>query len=193
DMGTPESNVYQGIGEGFSVTGPTSKKRVGSERQVLNPIGNLMLQRVKIIARGEKNKVDQAFSGLVKIAPNEDWWKAAKPSLRKELIASGPSKGTMQDVVFMAYKHQDNVIMARFLEKERVRENGVMVDRWKIVERGVEFNRSNPRAYRMARALKNADMDTLGTILGISAKITRFIAKMRKVPEPHPADLTIAF
>jgi hypothetical protein len=183
DMGE-SSPVYQGIGEGFSVTGSSSKARVGStERNVVNPIANLIIQRERAIIRGEKNKVDQAFVGLEKMAPNPDWWEAAKAGTKKAMVTSGPSKGKMESTLDQSYKHDDNVIMARFLVTEnKMIEDPITGKKVKtpvttLVERGVRFNKNNVRALRMAHSLKNVDINDLGTILGASAVVTRFIAR----------------
>ncbi len=160
-----------GTGEGFSVTGPASRKRKGSVRPVVDILAHIAEQRERIIARGEKNRISTALYGLAKANPNPDFWKLATPNIVERLSVE---TGEMVKVLDMSYLNKDNVVMSRQLDPKT----------GKIIQRGVEFNEKNPSAERMAKALKNLDMDTLGQILGISAKVTRFIASMNTQYNP---------
>jgi len=159
-----------GTGEGFSVTGPASRHRKGSPRPVVDILAHIAEQRERIITRGEKNKIAIALHSLAKLYPNPDFWKIAVPRIVDRLDTTGQ----MVKVVDMSYIDKDNVVMARVLDPKTK----------KIVQKGVEFNTRNELAVRMAKSLKNTDMDTLGTILGTSAKITRFIASMNTQYNP---------
>jgi predicted GNAT family acetyltransferase len=163
-----DSGVYTGLGQGFTNVGSISKQRRGSEREIVNPLANGLMQRAYVIARVERNKADMALASLVKIAPNPDFWEPAVPRIEEILLTDG----TMGESVDQTYKYEPNVIMARFVE------NG------KIVEKGVKFNKDNPRALRLARSLKNADLDDLGAFLSVSAKITHYIAKINTEYSP---------
>ena len=158
-----------GVGTGYSIHGQSSKQRKGSESKVVNILANIVHQRERIIVRGEKNILAKALWGLMKANPNPAFWKPAKPWIRK---ATDIESGEQVKVPDFHYKWADNVIMHRAIEKG------------KIVEHGVELNDNDPTALRMAQAMKNIDMDTLGLVLGASAKVTRFIAAMNTQYNP---------
>jgi hypothetical protein len=162
-----ENNM--GSGTGFSIIGSASKGRRGSARKVVDILANIGNQRERTITRGEKNIISMALYGLAKMNPNSDFWKIARPSIK---TVPDVDTGEMVRTPDLSYKERENVVMHR------------VVERGKIVERGVEFNYQNDRARRMAAALKNIDMDTLGMLLGTTAKVTRFIAAMNTQYNP---------
>ena len=159
-----------GIGQGLSVRGPASKMRTGSTRTVVDILANIAMQREKTIVRGEKNRVSTALYGLAKANPNPDFWSLAKPDIATAIDAE---TGDPVEVVDMSYQERDNVVMSRALGP-----NG------KIVQHGVEFEKHNERAMRMALSLKNLDMDQLGEVLGTAAKATRYFASVNTQYNP---------
>ena len=154
-----------GIGQGFSVRGPSSKRAVGSNRAVVDILANVAMQREKAIVRGEKNRVALALYGLAKLNPNQDFWETDTPPTRR---AINPRTGLVETMTDPTYKGHDNVVVAR-------NRNPATSD---IQELTVIFNDRDPRALRMATAIKNLDSDQLGHVLGASAKITRYFASM---------------
>lgn len=157
-----------GTGKGFSVVGPSSKARHGSTRDVTNVIASLSEQRERYLTRVYKNNIDKALVTLVEQYPNPDFWNLAKPTIVDRISADPLTKDQMISVVDLSYMHQDNIVMARVLDPKTK----------DIIQRGVEFNFDNERAVETVKALKNLDMDKLGTILGYSAKVTRFVSSM---------------
>lgn len=152
-----------GTGSGLTVTGSVTRRRKGSEKPVVDILANIAMQRERIIASGEKNKIATAIYALAKNYPNEQFWKVVKPPMRKTIDMATKEPVWVPDP---NYKKKDNVVMSRQL------------DGGKIVERGVEFNMEGETPRRMAASLRNIDMDTLGMVLGTSARVTRFIASM---------------
>ena len=165
-----EMEQGHGIGQGFSVRGPHTKRAKGSSRTVVDILANVAMQREKAITRGEKNRVATALYGLAKLNPNADFWTLAKPDVVSRINVD---TGQPVSVIDMSYQGRDNVVMSRALDK-----NG------KIVQHGVEFNERDERAMRMAQALKNLDLDDLGQVLGASAKITRYFASINTQYNP---------
>ena len=157
-----------GTGRGFSVVGPSSKTRRGSTREVSNVIASLAEQRERYLTRIAKNNIDKAIVTLAEKYPNADFWSLAQPSITSKVSADPATKGQMVKVVDLSYMHNDNVIMSRSIDPKT----------GDIVQRGVEFHLDNERAKEMVKALKNLDMDKLGMVLGMSAKVTRFISSM---------------
>lgn len=158
-----------GVGQGFSVRGPASKMRTGSERRVVDILANIVMARERAITRGEKNRVANALLALVEQNPNKDFWRVDNPPMVPYVAANG----LVQQRVEPNYKMKPNVVMARTLDA-----------RGDVVERAIIFNDTDPRALRMAEALKNLDADDLGAVLGMSAKITRYFAAINTQYNP---------
>jgi len=160
-----------GTGTGFSVTGASSKGRHGSTRPVANILANIAEQRDRYIVRSEKNRIAKALYGLAKLNPNEEFWRLARPTIETH---TDIDTGLTVKIAGLGYKQRDNVVMHREIDPKTK----------EVVEKGVEFNDRNERALRMAHAIRNIDMDRLGEILGISAKITRYISSINTQYNP---------
>jgi len=202
-----------GIGQGFSVRGPVSKRRTGSKRAVVDILANIASQREKAIIRGEKNRVSTALVGLAFANPNKDFWKVDQPPKIKtleatvypwEVVSKAKVEGnflTKEDAQDFAETIPGSV--ARKAAKPYVEERVVsMVDPlYKskenviiaripnkktgiIEEHSVMFNETNERAVRMAAALKNLDADEISHLLGLSAKATRYFASINTQYNP---------
>ncbi|HHT9136824.1 MAG TPA: hypothetical protein ACFYEK_06195, partial [Candidatus Wunengus sp. YC60] len=152
-----------GTGQGFTVAGSASKGRTGSERKVVHILSNIAMQRERTLTRGEKNRVSQSLVSLAENFPNEDFWKVIKIPRLSTFIAEG-----------VEAKIKPNVVVAR-VKDEKTGE---------IKHIGVQFNEKNERAARMAAALKNMDMDTMGEILGNLGKITRYVSAINTQYNP---------
>jgi hypothetical protein len=70
-----------GTGRGFDVRRDFSRSAMGSKRNVVDIIGNVMAARNNAIGLTEKNRVAQAVYGLALEAPNPDFWMAINPDL----------------------------------------------------------------------------------------------------------------
>ena len=193
------------IGQGFSVKGRETKARTGSTRNVVDVLANIVMQRERIITRGEKNRVGQALYNLAKQNPNENFWDSEP--LRERVIQKGkkyyevtfagsviaivPTRGEARRLIDFQGATSDysiNEVEAKDRVVSRVnpmwksRDNVVVTkmlnDDGAIVERAVVFNAKNERALRLAHAMKNLDTGELGGVLGASAKVTRFFSAM---------------
>jgi hypothetical protein len=152
-----------GTGRGFSVYGKASQMRKGSERKVVNILSNISMQRERYLTKGEKNRIDQALVFLEKEFPNEKFWTSYKIPDMKTYVPRGQKVETA-----------GNVIIARILNKET----------GKIEHIALEFNSKDDRAMRMVKALKNMDMDTVGEVMGVLSKITRYVASINTQYNP---------
>jgi hypothetical protein len=196
DMGETRSSA--GTGQGFSVRGPASKRAMGSEREVVDILANIMLQRERTITRAEKNRVSIATYGLALKAPNADFWRPVDPQQwaqspqdrarqEAELVALGltpleaknvrsepteryinPHTGLVSDRINPSLRSRDNVLSLRMGGKDRF----------------IFFNEHDPRAMRMAASMKNLDADQLGQVLGALAKFTRYFAAVNTQYNP---------
>lgn len=183
-----------GMGMGFGVRGATSKRAMGSFKDVADIFANIAAQREKAIVRAEKSRLGKALYGLAIKNPNPDFWLPVNPdaiksksALKRELVNMGLDETDAESIIqepktsyidprtgLVAYRvnpllrSSDNVFPVRINGKDRY----------------IFFNPSDPRANRMVRTLKNLDADQLGTLLNISAKITRWIASVNTQYNP---------
>ncbi len=188
------SNHGMGVGQGYSVRGPASRRAVGSERQVVDILANIVMQRERNIVRAEKNRVAMALYGMAIQNPNPEFFLAVNPDAKKDI-----AKAT-QELVDMGFLPSDiNSLMKEPSTMEIDPKTGLAIERVHQMQRGADnvmalrvngenryvfFNQNNERAKRMATAIKNLDADKLGFILGTTADITRFLASMNTQYNP---------
>lgn len=159
-----------GLGQGFSIKGKETKGRTGSTRKVVDILANVAMQRERAIVRGEKNRVAQSLVGLVRANENPDFWLVDEVPTERVF---NPATGLVEDRVDPMYKSRDNAVVAKIKDPSgAVREHAVL------------FNKDDPRALRMAQALKNLDAQQLNGLLGVSAKITRYFAAVNTQYNP---------
>jgi N12 class adenine-specific DNA methylase len=170
DMADPELLASMQTGAGFSVRGQSSRRAMGSDRPVVDILGNLFQQRERAIIRGEKNRVANALVDLARDNPNPGFWRVNQPPMQRVLDRS---TGLVKMVADLDYKDHPNVVVAR-----SIGQNG------KLRERYVVFNERDPRALRMAIAMKNLDVDQLHHLLGRVAIATRLIARLNTQYNP---------
>lgn len=160
-----------GIGQGFTVKGKEVKGRTGSTRKVVDILANIAAQREKVIVRGEKNRVATALVGLAAANPNPEFWEArSQPPTERVYDAKTDSVIDRPDSMF---KQRANVVTAKVKDAKG-----------NVTEQAVVFNEDDPRAMRMAAALKNLDAANLEGLLGVSAKITRYFSAMNTQYNP---------
>jgi hypothetical protein len=188
------SNHGMGVGQGYSVRGPASRRAVGSERKVVDILANIAMQRERNIVRAEKNRVAMALYGMAIQNPNPEFFLAVNPDAKKdipaatqELVNMGflPSdiESLMNEPSTMEIDPQTGLAIERIHQMQRGADN-VMGLRVNGENRYVFFNQNNDRAKRMATAIKNLDADKLGLILSTTAEITRFMAAMNTQYNP---------
>lgn len=182
----------RGTGQGFSTRGRASARAMGSEKDAVDILANLVMQREKTIVRAEKNRVAQALYGLAISAPNRDFWLPVNPSipgrtgaqrqqLIGELVAMGLNPADAQNVALEPRQQyidpRTGLVTERINPALRGRAN-VLTVKYKGEDRLLFFNEDDPRATRMVEALKNLDVDHLGTILKTMGMVTRVFAKV---------------
>jgi hypothetical protein len=158
-----------GIGQGFSVRGSFSKARTGSSRDVVDILSNIAQQRDRAIVRVEKNRIATALYALAYMNKNPAFWEADKVPM----IQTVDKNGQIISVPDPNYKSDPNVIVARIKNAKG-----------EIKERAVVFNKHDPRALRMATALKNLDQEQMNVLLSGMAVYTRWIAAVNTQYNP---------
>ena len=177
---------------GMGVSGGFSKRAMGSEREVADIANSIVGQREKAIEIAEKMEVDHALYGLSIKAPNPDVWLPVNPDaiknpeiLARELQAMGLDG---KDVVGMMQERKTRVIepdpatgLDRVVYKtnplERYKDN-VLPIRINGEDRFIFFNKDNPVAANMVRALRNMDTPTIGLFGKQVGKATQWMAKV---------------
>ena len=188
------SGIGKGVGQGFSVRGPSSRRAVGSTRQVVDILANIAMQRERAIVRSEKTRVAQAIYGLAVQHPNTTFWLAVDPEAAKDPAA------TAQDLVSMGINPADAAnIMAEPTQTYVDPQTGLVTNRINPALRGAEnvlavrvngkdkfvfFNTRDERAVRMAQALKNLDADQLSHAMSMVARVTRYFAAINTQYNP---------
>lgn len=172
-MREDEGNGVQqgmGTGQGFSIKGREVKSRTGSTRKVVDIVANVAMQRERIIARGEKNRVSQALMGLAALNPNPDFWKLGAPDKKRQY---DPATNTVKVVTDPQYKNRENVVVTK-----------VRNSKGRVTEVALTFEARDPRAVRMAAAIKNLEDSQLGTLMSMTAKVTRYLASVNTQYNP---------
>jgi N12 class adenine-specific DNA methylase len=194
---------HVGTGKGFSVRGSSTKRAMGSGRQVVDIIANLTMQRERNIVRAEKNRVSNALLGLAVQNPNPEFWKVDQAP--KERVVEETAIYTVRDEAGkkleeftrmdeadrFARQHPGSDIDQTWGDrvKERVtpgftsRDN-VLLTRINGEDHYVIFNERDERAMRMAAAMKNLDVDNLGRVLSLVGKATRWLASINTQYNP---------
>ena len=152
-----------GTGKGYSVKGKTTKARIGSSKSVVDVLANIALQRERIIARGEKNRVGQSLLGLVLTNPNSDFWVAVNPhignkNLTKELIELGLDPSVSQNLGEAPIERVPNAKTGEAQTQINPlwrKQPNVFVTRVNGEDRVVIFNMKDARAKRMAVSFSN--------------------------------------
>lgn len=147
-------------GMGFSVRGPESKRAVGSNKEVVNILANIVAQAETAAIRAEKATVGRSLLAMARQYPNPDFWTVdkapTKPRINKD---TGLVERNAVDPMFQT---ADNVIMVKDYGKEHF----------------IVFNKKNERAMGVAKAIKGLDIAPMNKILEVANKGTRFLASL---------------
>jgi len=186
-----EGQAGRGTGQGVSVRGTAIKSRMGSKRAVVDILANVVMQREKVITRAENNRVGQALLGLAIKNPNPAFWLPVNPDvkttpsrsrkLKRELISMGLSPqdadGVAREPLQRHYNPLTGLVEYRVNPALRNRDNVISV-RVNGKDRFIFFKEDEPRAMRMAEALKNMDARDMGRMMRMLGSVTRYFASI---------------
>jgi hypothetical protein len=158
-----EGNMSRG--RGFSVSGPESKRAMGSKKAAVGILENVFAQYETTITRAEKNKVAKALYDLAKQYPSEGFWQVDIVPVKKGI---DPNSGLVTLYNDPSHKRMDNVVVVKIDGKEHT----------------ITFNAENERALAMAKAIKNLDAVQLHALLQTLGSVTRFLASMLTTYNP---------
>jgi hypothetical protein len=154
-------------GMGFSVRGPEAKRAVGSNRQVVNILANIVTQAETTAIRAEKATVGRTLLAMVRQYPNPDFWKVDTPP-RKPRIDKDTGL-VERNAIDPMFQTADNVVVVKDYGQDHF----------------IVFNKDSERAMALARAMKNLDMDKMPRWLQIANKGTRFMASLLTARNPE--------
>lgn len=196
------SHSSGGTGGGFSTVGGASKRAMGSTKEVGDIFANIAAQREKAIIRSEKARVGRALYGLALLNPNTKFWLPINPDAIKDpeaLAQELRNMGIPEEEIAEATRNIIQEPKQPYIKKTTDNQTGlvgyrvnptlrrsdnVLPVRIDGKDRYIFFNPNNERAMRMASALKNLDAEQLGYVLGMTAKITRWIASVNTQYNP---------
>lgn len=187
---------FTGLGQGYQTRGPASKRALGSLKGVTDILANIAAQRERAIVRAEKGRVGKALYGLAILNPNPGFWLPVNPdavknkqALADELASLGIDPNEAMNLIeepkvpYIDYTTGQPQVKYRVNPMLRNSDN-VFAIRIDGKDRFIFFNPNDPRALRMAKAIKNLDAEQLGWVLGNTAKVTRWIASVNTQYNP---------
>jgi hypothetical protein len=201
-----------GTGQGLGTRGTFSKRAMGSLRAVDDILGNIIAQRERALIRAEKIRVGRALYGLAIQNANPNFWLAINPDAVKSkeaLIAELSSLG-LEDPEGLAtnlMKEPTERYLKKQIQTTFDPDTGLPIDSTKEVvdskinvlnrykdnvfpvringkDRYIFFNAKDPRALRMAQALKNLDVEQVSSVVGLLGKFTRWFKNVNTQYNP---------
>jgi hypothetical protein len=178
----------RGVMGGFATRGSASKRRVGSDKPVIDIFANIAMQRERALRRSEQARVGRALYGMAIKHPNPGFWLAINPDaikdkdkLEAELISLGLTPEDARNIIQEprqpmfdkktgTVKYQVNPLLRNSPNVFPVRINGE--------DRFIFFNPNDPRALRMVESIKNLDTERLGDVIGTVGMVTRWFASV---------------
>lgn len=178
----------RGVMGGFATRGPSTKRRVGSDKPVIDILANIAMMRERALRRSEQARVGRALYGMAIKHPNPGFWLAINPDaikdkdkLEAELISLGLKPEDAESIIQEPrqpvfdrktglVKYQVNPLLRNSPNVFPVRVNGE--------DRFIFFNPNDPRALRMVESMRNMDTETLGDAIGAVGAVTRWIASV---------------
>jgi Large polyvalent protein associated domain 38 len=188
----------QGTGGGFSTSGSSGKRAMGSTKGVQDILGNILAQRERALIKKEKVRVGRALMGLAIKNPNPSFWLPVNPNAIKDFDALAAEldgmgldgadvSGMMQEI------KKPEIVTDKNTGLQTVRYKVNPLERYKdhvfpVRVNGSDwyifFNQNDPRAKRMVESMKNLDTEQLGAILGIFGKFTRWFSAVNTQYNP---------
>lgn len=187
-------NIGKGIGQGFAVKGPASRRAMGSQRNVIDILANIAMQRERTIVRSEKLRVGQAVYALATKFPNPDFYISVDPDALvdpqqtlQDLINMGLDPADAQNIVQEPTQSRVNPVtgqVEKYVNPLLRSADNVLPVRINGRERFVFFNTNDERAVRMITALKNLDADQLSRAVSMVQRVTRYFAAINTQYNP---------
>jgi hypothetical protein len=153
-------------GQGFNIRGRESKARVGSTREVVNVLANVVAQYETTVIRAEKNTVGRTLLRLVEANPNPAVWEVNRVEYQAVI---DPKTGLVVRRPDPTHQIADNVLSVKVDGKVH----------------HISFNERDPLAMRMAFNLKNLGAQDTNSIVRTLGMVNRYLAMMNTSLTPE--------
>jgi hypothetical protein len=188
------ATTKKGKGTGVGTRGPSTRRALGSTKEISEILSNVAEFRESAIMRAERAVVGRAIYGLAIKYPNTDYWLAVNPDavknkkkLEAELVAHGMSledaKSFIQEPQ-QAYIDPKTGLVAYRVNPVLRNSDNVLPVRVNGKDRYVFFNPNNEQAMRMVGALKNLDTKGFNSFFNMIGKGTRWLASVNTQYNP---------
>ena len=188
------ATANKGKGTGVGTRGPSTRRALGSTKEVAEILSNVAEFRESAIMRAERAIVGRAIYGLAIKNPNTDYWLAVNPDavknkkkLEAELVAHGMSledaKSFIQEPQ-QAYIDPKTGLVAYRVNPVLRNSDNVLPVRVNGKDRYVFFNPNDEQAMRMVGALKNLDTKGFNSFFNMIGKGTRWLASVNTQYNP---------
>ena len=188
------ATANKGKGTGVGTRGPSTRRALGSTKEISEILSNVAEFRESAIMRAERAIVGRAIYGLAIKNPNTDYWLAVNPDavknkkkLEAELVAHGMSledaKSFIQEPQ-QAYIDPKTGLVAYRVNPVLRNSDNVLPVRVNGKDRYVFFNPNDEQAMRMVGALKNLDTKGFNSFFNMIGKGTRWLASVNTQYNP---------
>ncbi len=181
-------------GSGFGVRGSSSRRAMGSLKEVGDIFARIAIQRENAILRAERARVGNALYGLAIMNPNTDFWLPVNPDAiksKKKLHAELEALGVDPDLADNLIKEPQQAFIDKKTGLVTYRTNPIVYQNDNVFpvringkDRYIFFNSSDPRALRMVAALRNLDAEQLSGAMNVLGTVTRWIASVNTQYNP---------
>lgn len=183
-----------GIGRGFQVQGKFSKAAMGSTKEVADISESVIRDHIKAIEKVERARVSGALFGMAVSNPNPSFWMPIDPraikdpqSTRNKLEALGVDPNDIDKIMQppkVGILDPKTSLVKYVTSRTQLQSDNVLATRINGEDVYLIFNNSDPRAARLALAMKNMDLPDVEGALRVSAYITRWFAMVNTQLNP---------
>ena len=184
----------QGVGRGFQVQGKTSKAAMGSTKEVADISESIIKDHIKAIERAERARVSRAMYAMAIEHPNPSFWMPIDPralkdteATRAKLEAIGVKPDDIKNIMQTPKQgviNPQTSLVEYVTSRTQLQSDNVLATRINGEDVYVVFNNSDPRARRLALAMKNMDLPDVEGLYRASAYVTRWFAMVNTQLNP---------
>lgn len=149
------------VQKGISIRGPESRRAFGRQSKATDILAYSLMQAQEAILRAERNRVAQAFYELARSHPDTEFWKVNK-------------------ITFKPVLNKATVLVERKAIRAITAEDADYTVSLKIdgVEHRVTMNRDNPKAVKLAEAMRNLKGQEMKAFVKWFGAVGRFFSRI---------------
>jgi len=154
--------------KGISVKGKESQRATGRKSRAGDLLAYTVFQAEEAIARAGQNEVGQALRELALANPDPEFWSIDKV---RRVAVFNKAKGQVE------YRAESRIAAEDADYTVSLKVDGE--------EHRVTFNRSNPEAVKVARAMRNLGSPQMGALTSFMAKVNRYLSFVNTAASPE--------